>query len=463
MLVSRMWLMLALSLLAVDLRAADLQILFFTMEGCPPCHQTEPNIDRLQQSGVTVSKIDVRQQSAYAASCGVTQTPTILLVEDSRVLARHTGAMTWVDLQQMVANHQPTQQVAVEAPGHRNPANQNQNVAASAGAALTPEQRALQATVRLRIEDGEGTSFATGTIIHCVENEALVLTCGHVFRDANGEGSIHADLGFHLGEPVTVTGSLIAWDADKHDIALVAIPCTLAIEPVPVAPEMLAMQTGDRLFSFGCDRGEIPSVRQTLLKSVTNYSGVSKYDIVGRPVDGRSGGGLFTLGGQLVGVCNAAAVEVDEGIYTGLASVYWQFASSNLSHLFRASDPSGPQLTGTVPRTEPETPSLQPVSLRDAVPSHALPPIRPPALPLRRSGSPLEVIILVRSADDPGQTEAITVRDPDARLLEWIEEARQENSTRPIDPRMAAGELERPDLPRTLPRGESLMRAQSPR
>jgi S1-C subfamily serine protease len=51
-------------------------------------------------------------------------------------------------------------------------------------------------------------------------------------------------------------------------------------------------------------------------------------------VDGRSGGGLFNEQGELIGVCNAAAVEVDEGIYTALETIHWQIAAVDLEHLF---------------------------------------------------------------------------------------------------------------------------------
>jgi hypothetical protein len=373
--------------------------------------------------------------------------------------------MTWADLQELVA---PFRQATAEtqtppalAAAPASPTSQSQP--------LSPEDLAAQATVRFRIEDSAGTSFATGTIIHRVENEALVLTCGHVFRDSDGKGTIHADIGFHLGEPVTVTGSLISWDAGKHDIALVAIPCPLPLQAVQVAPEGLAMQTGDRLFSLGCDRGDPPTVRQTALKGVANYSGVSKYDTIGRPVDGRSGGGLFTLGGQLVGVCNAAAVEVDEGIYTGLESVYWQFASAHLTHLFRDSGDAatmvatsgGPAMQPTDMSALDASPARPPAN-RDVRPV-AEPPTRPVSLASASDESEdTEVIILIRSAANPGETEAFTVRDPDPRMLEWIDQARRQRADSPQDPRLAT----RTDLPerRPVPSGnEPVVRGQSPR
>ena len=43
---------------------------------------------------------------------------------------------------------------------------------------------------------------------------------------------------------------------------------------------------------------------------------------------------FFTTDGKLIGVCNAAVVDVDEGVYTALDTVYWQLAKANLTELF---------------------------------------------------------------------------------------------------------------------------------
>ena len=46
--------------------------------------------------------------------------------------------------------------------------------------------RLLAASVRLRIDDPDGHSTGSGTIIDARAGEALVLTCGHIFRDSKG-------------------------------------------------------------------------------------------------------------------------------------------------------------------------------------------------------------------------------------------------------------------------------------
>jgi glutaredoxin len=517
---------------AVSLATSDLRVLFFTMDSCPPCRQTEPGIDQLRREGVAVSKIDVRQHQDYARQCQVFQTPTIMVVNGNRVLARHTGALGYGDLRRMLAEGQsaaPGDVMAESASTDSMQIEQRQAVSVrsphSGPARMSAQQRAMQATVRFRVEDSEGVSYATGTIIHRQGDEALVLTCGHVFRESGGSGKINADLGFSGGAPQTVVGKLLFYNSDEHDIALVTIPCPLPIEPVAVAPEALSVQTGDRIFSIGCDRGAAPSIRQSVLKAITTYSGVAKYDIVGRPVDGRSGGGLFSAGGQLIGVCNAAAVEVDEGIYTGLQSVYWQFAKTNLTHLFNTNkkNSTGPEsgtsterLAATLPPAssrssrstggpQSETPgqlahpSTRPLaasaSQSMAIPaSHNVspavyqggpsPPVNralhrgnqiPTQLAQQQTAQPsqpdMEMIVIVRSRSNPAATQTITIDNPDSGTLAWLHDRGQgpasDNPAAPWpgdDRRMVDQTARLPNLPKPRNRsGQEQFRAQSPR
>ena len=162
----------------------------------------------------------------------------------------------------------------------------------TASPSTTAEETAFDATVRLKVEDPEGISYATGTVIHSTSGEALVMTCGHVFRDSGGQGTITAEYHFSRGTPKQTTGKLIQYDAKNRDIALVAIQAS-DIRPVVVARERYEVRKRDKIFSIGCDRGQSPTIRHSRIKNMAKYNGVEKYDIYGRPVDGRSGGGLF--------------------------------------------------------------------------------------------------------------------------------------------------------------------------
>ena len=69
------------------------------------------------------------------------------------------------------------------------------------------QQQALEATVRLRVVDATGVSHGTGTIIDVHGDEALVLTCGHIFRESQGRGEIFVELFVARSHPTRARAS----------------------------------------------------------------------------------------------------------------------------------------------------------------------------------------------------------------------------------------------------------------
>ena len=65
---------------------------------------------------------------------------------------------------------------------------------ASGDASGVTSQALIESSVRLNIADPAGSSYGSGTIIDARQGEALVLTCGHIFRDSKGQGTITVDL-----------------------------------------------------------------------------------------------------------------------------------------------------------------------------------------------------------------------------------------------------------------------------
>ena len=93
----------------------------------------------------------------------------------------------------------------------------------------------LAASVRLRIADADGHSCGSGTIIDARPGgEALILTCGHIFRDSKGQGKIEVDL-FGPTPATRVPGRLLAYDL-KRDVGLVAIQPPGQVTVARVAP-----------------------------------------------------------------------------------------------------------------------------------------------------------------------------------------------------------------------------------
>ena len=491
---------------------------FFTNDGCAPCLSVKPVIDRLTANGYPIKTLKAAEHAQFAQQLGVDRTPTVVLIAGNRIVGRHAGLIDGATLEQWFAkvgvSAQPAfNRIATEenrndvirrsvtprdtSPDYAaNPARigskiiiprqvTNQDPAhplalefnsptmlrGTARPRSAAERRAMKATVRLKVDDDEGTSYATGTVIHTHGNESLVMTCGHVFRDSKGQGVITAEYDFY-DQPRTASGRLVDYDAQAKDIALVVIRTDEPLPAVPLAEKRSPIRTGVSVFSIGCDHGEDPTIRHSQIKNRAAYDGALKYDIFGRPVDGRSGGGLFTESGELIGVCNAAAVEVDEGIYSALDTLYWQLATTGLEHLFddnkrrlaatptpeipdgsasilrgppvgnrlaevgRGNQPFAEQLSQERTRQARTTPSSREQGFSRTPERLAS---RQPMAPIDRadlrqrtnvglklsnnqntSDYSSEVVIMVRSKQDPQVAERIVIDDPTPELLEYL-------------------------------------------
>ncbi len=493
--------------------AEDATLYFFTSDGCPPCRQVEPMLEALTHQGLSITKVDVNAYPAWVQKYKIQATPTLVLVKDNREMFRHSGLIDQSTVKQWFAQanaqSSPTPPPAVVLPAARTRPPAISPPSASKGAPHSPtlhqgtrtpanniEKIAMNATVRLRVEDPEGFSYATGTVIHSHEGEWLVLTCGHVFRDSGGKGTITAEYDFADNRPRTVTAKLISYDAEARDVALVAVQANASIQPVELATLSASVDAGHDVFSIGCDHGENPTIRRTKIKNQAKYDGVKKYEIFGRPVVGRSGGGLFNAQGQLVGVCNAAAVDYDEGIYSSLSNIHHQIATVDLQHLFGAAPmqiaqnngPNGVQSSSptlptweTVPGTansgdglaitagtwdSNSPPSYNKVGGNPA----SIPPVN--SLQLIENDRPfattlgafttddMEVTVLVRSRSNPAMTESITLPSPSPELLEYLKMVAAQRAERRAT---TVADL-RNGMPVTPPPQDSATyRAQSPR
>lgn len=471
------------------------RLYFFTSPACGPCRQVEPAIQQLANEGYPVTIINTAAQPEWAQHFKVNRTPTTILVDDQKVIGRQTGLVSGDTLRGWFAACAKT---VPQSPSPVN--NQASNLISAIPAGLNQgatrttadtihlgttqpqnqaELKAMKATVRIKVTDPQGASFATGTIIHRHQNECLVLTCGHVFRDSQGKGAISADYDFVSGTPKTAAGRLLSFDANDRDIALVTMTAEgFDGQPIFVAQPGYSIQNSDQAFSIGCDHGEAPTIRRTRIKNLAKYNGVEKYDIFGRPVDGRSGGGLFTPGGQLVGVCNAAAVDFDEGIYVALNTIYWQLEKMNLTNLFYGDN----AIATNFETSESDNPAAG-LSSQLAVESNRNPRAIPSARDLRQPGPdwtntnqavptpgtapqpagalPQEAIVILRSNHPSEPHRTLTISNPPQELLKQIYQA-SEATWQGNSNRIAKIRNEMP-LPAKPDRKSDRVRSQSPR
>ncbi len=296
------------------------------------------------------------------------------------------------------------------------------------------DEQLIAATVRLRIKDATGQSFGTGTIIDARQGEALILTCGHLFRDSRGKGEIEVDL-FGPNPARKVPGRLLSYDADNRDVALVSIQTTgPMVTAARVAPPSYEIKKGVRVATVGCNNGEDPTVRHSRVTSLDKFVGPPNIQVAGLPVQGRSGGGLFSAEGYVIGVCNAADPTDNEGLFAALASVHAQLDEAKLSFIYQPETEAAPTALATAP---PEMPKEMPapdkfVQLTNgssqasqvvtlpappqANPASAEQPLNPEERAAldeirRRTAQGCEVVCVIRSLADPQAKSEIIVLD----------------------------------------------------
>lgn len=290
-------------------------------------------------------------------------------------------------------------------------------------------RRLLEASVRLKIQDPDGHSYGSGTIIDARAGEALVLTCGHVFRDSAGKGEILVH--FHgKYEETPVRGTLISFDL-QNDVGLVSIPVDDTVVPAKVAPRDYAARRSDRVLSIGCDNGHPATARWSQIIAVNSIVGRPTYQVAGQPEVGRSGGGLFTSDGQLIGICNFADPTDRAGLYAALETAQEELDEAGLSFVYsdrhavpesiaaaeRNASPANPP---AMDDRMPEAPLAAASELRTRGGSVAV-------TPAAQGGQRKELICIVRG-DGGGQQETIIIRDPSPALLSRLADEHKSQS-----------------------------------
>jgi hypothetical protein len=213
--------------------------------------------------------------------------------------------------------------------------------------------------------------------------------------------------------------------------------------------------------------------------ALNKYLGPANIEVAGQPVIGRSGGGLFTADGQLIGICNLADPKDDEGIYAALSLVHDHLAANlprgvlqNNGVQIAAVNPpaasaqaipltSPPSMAPQMPTAPRAADSLQPVHAPGAVPlPHALASLVP-------QGENTELIFILRSKDNPTSPGRVVVIDrPSRDLLDYL--AAHEHGQRSQQPTvLQAGQSEAavaslPDRSRNQGEGQ-VLRGQSER
>ena len=371
------WLQTAVLALATAGQGEPL-LLDFTAVWCGPCRQMAPTIDRLAVAGCRVKKVDVDQNPALAEKYGVTQFPTFIVISGGREVGRVVGITSYdrlfgiyrrageaykaaADARLAVAEPPPIMPMH-STPARTNPAVSNDvvqvgweprpatrptspvrpavaTIAAASNGRGVSDAELIAASVRIRVQDPKGQSCGTGTIIDAREGWALVLTCGHIFRDFDGKGRMEVDL-FGPGGPQRAEGTLVSYNLERdRDIGLLRFKTPGPVQVARVAPPTKRIAVGNPVINVGCNNGDAPTARRTRIASMNKYLGPANIQAGGLPVEGRSGGGLFSADGLVVGVCNFADPKDNEGLYAAAEVIREELDRARLSFVYQ--EPSG--------------------------------------------------------------------------------------------------------------------------
>lgn len=508
---------------------AETVLIEFTTQNCGPCARMRPVVQRLAAEGYAVRQVDASSQPQAADQYRVDRFPTFLVFVDGKEYARLVGGTTHEQLVQMIhkataiAAQQPQtpstplQNTAAplslvgNAPETANPFAQMQQpqpgrVTTLASAAQQPvpttvashvanpfaaqsslapnAQQATQAiggsgplvnsTVRLTIADAAGQSTGTGTVIDSRSGKALVLTCGHLFRESKGQGAVQITM-FRAGpngaEPAgSAQGQVIDFDLDRDLALLVFETGSQQVAVTPIAPRQTQLIAEAPVTSVGCGHGENPTPWESRITAVNRYQGHPNVEVARAPEEGRSGGGLFNAAGQLIGVCFAADPQGNEGLYASIDSIYQKLDALQLTATLQT--PAGnsgqpqpaPQSLAATPapmsaatqqlaatpvpfevrgQNASVPPSNEPNHSTPFAPAVATAPVQAAVIDSRvdagslstderaaiqemgRRGGDSEVIMIIRRKDGSGQSEILTLDSASPEFIRTVQQSKQ--------------------------------------
>ncbi len=310
-------------------------LLCFQAEWSSPCQEMTPRLNLLSKKGYPIQIIDIDKNRFMAQRYNVTAVPAFILVNGSGdQFARTEGAKAADDLAQFF-NENRTLMNAKPARSEPIPAGEPSFAAPE----LIP--RPWETVVRVKNHlSGKEWGFASGTVIASTPEAAYILTVDHAFRNKDGRK-------FAIGKPLPklsvdlfdgklrsknpaqltcitrdLSAELVAIDhAEKFALLRIRPGRVLPVTPL-VAATWKAVK-GMNLYTTGCSHGEDATAWNTQIldprvKMNDNESG--SFDTIKcqyQPAEGRSGGGLFTTEGYLVGICNFADPNEHVGLYRG--------------------------------------------------------------------------------------------------------------------------------------------------
>jgi thiol-disulfide isomerase/thioredoxin len=453
------------ALVAALSQAGDTVLLDFQASWCGPCRAMESTVNEIAQAGYPVRRVDVDRDRELAKQYKIQNIPCFVLLVDGREVARQTGGMSRAELVSMFSRSGvgPRSAATVRAQSPDSPlgklASLQQRATGVVDRQIRPasNQQPLRdlpprgfetsaqaaapndliaSSVRLTIADPAGVSYGSGTLIDARAGEALVLTCGHIFRDSQGKGDITIDL-LAPGAPQKVAGKLVGYDL-KTDIGFVSFKPGVPVRVARLAPKGYLAAKGDRVMTVGCNNGGPPTAEQTTITALDKFLGPPNLQVAGLPVQGRSGGGLFTADGQVIGVCNAADPTDNEGLYAALPAIQQELDEIGLSAIYQQTAQLAAQSPAAMMPASASMPHPAAASTvgipgpAEMTTADALQGVTPAALAaVGPGGESAEVICIIRPLSNPrAKSEVIMLDRASPQLLQQLATDREAQQSR---------------------------------
>ena len=112
--------------------------------------------------------------------------------------------------------------------------------------------------------------------------------------------------------------------------------------------------------NVGCSGGDDPTARGSRITAIDKFVGSPNLQVAGQPEQGRSGGGLFTSSGLVIGVCNAADPTDDEGLYAALTAVHAELDRAGLGEMCANPVDATPAVSAIAANDTPSLPERMP-------------------------------------------------------------------------------------------------------
>ncbi len=354
-------------------------LLNFHAEWCGPCQKVRPAVEQLIRDGYPIKRIDIDEEPDLPRRYRVEGVPAFIVVDrGGRELGRLSGPRSASDLARFYKTSAAKARPPAEARSNGDRDSEDEDRVAlreddqdrgrvrKAAAAADDESdqsepaftnpKPWETVVRIRVIGDRSTGFGSGTVIYSTPEESLILTCAHIFKldgrkpappskfprrimidlfDGKLQGTDPAKV--HFVE--SVQAEAVDYDFTL-DVGLIRMRPGRQLPASRVVPASWELKSRMKVVAVGCPEGRDATVWHTVVRRprILNFlSGNPNYEAVEcdvAPKEGRSGGGLYTTNGYVVGVCNFAEPQGNHGLYATPRSIYSILNRNQLASLY---------------------------------------------------------------------------------------------------------------------------------